>query len=105
VTASASFRDVALIVRRAHEGGAFDEALAEHELAVHHNPTKREYGSAWRRYRRKCQTIVISVLGWRGDALARLTAELVVDRFLEKGVLLGEPRDERRDYRWKAAGK
>lgn len=87
-----SFREVALLVRRAHEGGAFDEAYARHDAALRAARGSRDYASTWRGYRRRCQTLVIAVLDWRGEPLARLTAELVVDRFLEKGQLLGAPR-------------
>lgn len=99
MTASKGFRDVAQLVRRAHEGGAFSAVFAEYEGASAARTSDRAYGAIWRRYRRKCQTVVLSLMGWRGNPLARLTAELVVDRFLEKGVLLGDGRQ--RQEAWK----
>lgn len=99
MTASKGFRDVAQLVRRAHEGGAFSAVFAEYEGASAARTTPGAYGVVWRRYRRKCQTVVISVLGWCGDPLARLAAELVVDRFLERGVLLGDGRQRREAWK------
>lgn len=103
MTSSQSFRDIALLVRRAHEGGAFDEILLDHEAEIRGTYDSGAYGASWRRYRRRCQTVVIDLVGWRGNSLARLAAELVVDRFLEKGVLLGAPRSEKDAGRWKRA--